>query len=64
MKILFISRNLRFYKEFITGKGKRNYENLLITKLQNMDLIPSSIVCPTNGPNCKVTCKPARVIDR
>lgn len=60
----FISRNLTLYKEFLIDKGKRNYENLLIVKLQNIGLLPSSMSCPTSGENCKVSCKPARVIDR
>ncbi|XP_041977606.1 uncharacterized protein LOC121731962 [Aricia agestis] len=56
--------DLALYKEFVKDKGKRNYEMQLVEKLQSLGLIPSQIPCPTNGENCNVVCKPARVIDR
>ncbi|XP_045785351.1 uncharacterized protein LOC123880951 [Maniola jurtina] len=56
--------NLNLYKELISCDGMRNLESNLIGKLQSFGLLPSNITCPTNGANCKVICKSARVIDR
>ncbi|CAH0721882.1 unnamed protein product, partial [Brenthis ino] len=56
--------NLKLYKDLIKDNGERSLESQLISKLQSFGLIPSNISCPKNMPDCKVLCKPARVIDR
>ncbi|CAH2240201.1 uncharacterized protein LOC120624473 [Pararge aegeria] len=56
--------NLNLLKEFISNEGGRNLESQLVGRLQSFGLLPTNITCPTNGSDCKVICKSARVIDR
>ncbi|CAB3228671.1 unnamed protein product [Arctia plantaginis] len=56
--------NFQLYKDFISNKSDQRLEYKLVERLQEFGLLPSSINCPSNNVDCKVTCKPARVIDR
>ncbi|XP_023934566.1 uncharacterized protein LOC112043394 [Bicyclus anynana] len=56
--------NLNLYKEFICDDGNQNLESQIVSRLQSIELLPTSVTCPTNGSNCKLVCRPARVIDR
>ncbi|KAM3963034.1 uncharacterized protein ACR2FA_002791 [Aphomia sociella] len=56
--------NYKLYKELISNNGDKNLEVQIIERLQNFGLLPKTIKCPTASPDCKVTCKTARVIDR
>ncbi|XP_045445688.1 uncharacterized protein LOC123653746 [Melitaea cinxia] len=56
--------DLKFYKVLISHIGNCSLESQLIEKLQSLGLIPEKVTCPENKPDCKVSLKSARVVDR
>lgn len=49
--------------DYIYGKGK-GMEQKLVMWLQEFGLLLPTMSCPSALPDCQMTCKPARVVDR
>ncbi|XP_063822184.1 uncharacterized protein LOC135072160 [Ostrinia nubilalis] len=56
--------NLQLFTELTGSSGNKNLESQIVERLQTFGLLPSSVRCPSNKPDCQIVCKAARVIDR
>lgn len=64
MHFFSIFRNLRLYMEFVHNNFDKSIESQLIERLQNFGLLQNHVKCMSKTPDCKLICRPARVVDR
>ncbi|KAL0842324.1 hypothetical protein ABMA28_014452 [Loxostege sticticalis] len=56
--------NLQLYLELTSKSSEKSQESQIVDRLQSFGLLPASMRCFSNKPDCRLVCRPARVVDR
>ncbi|KAL4711972.1 hypothetical protein ACJJTC_011279 [Scirpophaga incertulas] len=58
------SGNRKLYQQLIINNCDTSIECQIVERLQSFGILPVSVQCTSNNPDCQLVCKTARVIDR